>query len=306
MDKVKIYAPATIANLGPGFDVFAMALREPYDIMEVQKIESDVVIENEGYPIPEEPEKNCAGFVALEILKDFEINEGVRIKIKKQIKPASGLGSSAASCAGASFTLNKLFNLNLTKKELVDYASRGEVISAGFPHCDNVVACIFGGFTITVSYKPLEVANFKPPNDLRIVVALPNIDKGSTELSRGVVPEFVPIKKLVYNVGHASLLSAGIASKSIDLIKKAMDDCIIEPARAKAGFLKEFSKFKEEGKRLGAGIAASGAGPAIVGIIEKEKDAELADVMRNIFVKSGYDCKIYITEPGRDIEIVSK
>lgn len=301
MEKIKILSPATTANLGPGFDVFALALKEPYDVMEIEKIGSGVIIESEGYSIPNEAEKNCAGFVALEMLKKFEIKEGVKIKIKKNIKPASGLGSSAASGAGAAFALNKLFDLNLTKEEMVGYASHGEIVSAGFPHCDNVVACIFGGFTITVSYDPLEVVNLKPPEDLGIVIALPNVDKGSTEVARSVVPKLIPRKKLVYNVGHASLLSAGIALKNIDLIKKAMDDSIVEPARAKAGILREFFELKKLGKELNVGTAASGAGPAILGIVEKNRRKEVGIAMKDFFEQRGYKCEIFITEPGKGI-----
>lgn len=305
-DSIRVRVPATTANIGPGFDVFALALKEPYDVMEIEKRGSGVIIKSEGYRVPREPEKNCAGFVALEMLRKFGIREGVRIKIKKNIKPASGLGSSAASGAGVAFGLNELFNLNLTKEEIIEYASHGEIVSAGFPHCDNVVACIFGGFTITISYNPLEVVSFEPPEDFGIVIALPDVDKGSTEFARSVVPKLVPIKKLVYNIGHASLLSAGMALKNIDLIKRAMSDCIVEPARAKAGILKEFFEIKKLGKDLNAGIAASGAGPAILGIVEREKRMELADAMKRFFVERGYECETYITEPGEGTTILGE
>lgn len=301
MDKISLKTSATTANLGPGFDVFALALEKPFDLMEIQRIRSGVEIETEGYTIPKKPEKNCAGFVALKMIRDFNLKDGVRIRIKKNIQPGSGLGSSGASSAGSAYALNRLFSLNLSKKELVKYASQGEIISAGFPHCDNVVASILGGFTITYSYDPLKVASFEPSQNLGVVVALPNVEKGSTKAARSIIPKMIELRKLVYNVGHASLLSTSIVTGNIELVKKAMNDCIIEPIRAKAGFLREFFDLKEVGEKLNAGIAASGSGPAILGVIEKERRQKLANAMRQVYERKGYTCEIYITEPGKGI-----
>ena len=158
MNRIKISAPATTANFGPGFDVFALALKEPLDIMELEKIDSGIVIENKGFSIPKEPEKNCAGHVALEMLKEFEINEGVRIKIKKQIRPASGLGSSAASVAG----VKKLRECGVISR-------------------DERVICILTGNIlkdpdVTVGYHSCQLKNIKPDYANKPMIIEPEIE----------------------------------------------------------------------------------------------------------------------------------
>ncbi|HID19169.1 TPA: homoserine kinase, partial [Candidatus Bathyarchaeota archaeon] len=113
METLKIRCPATTANLGAGFDVFGLALREPFDLLEVTVEGNGVEIVVEGYPVPTEPERNTGGYVALKMMEDFGVEKGVRIKIVKRIKPGSGLGSSAATASGVAYALNRLFNLNL-------------------------------------------------------------------------------------------------------------------------------------------------------------------------------------------------
>lgn len=299
MEKIRIKCPTTTANLGAGFDIFGLALKEPSDVMEMEKIDSGVVIENEGYEIPKEPEKNCAGMVALKMLKFFNIKEGVKIRIKKNIEVAKGLGSSAASAAGAVFAMNGLFNLKLTNKELIKFASYGEIVASGIPvHYEQITSCILGGFNIIYSVNPLEVANFRSPENLGIIIVIPNAEKGSTKVAREILPKLVPLKSSIFNVGNASLVAAGFASKNIELIKKGMNDCIVEPARAKAGILREFFRLKKLGRKLDVGVAASGAGPAIAGFVEKERRKEVAKAMVNVFKEKGYKCKVYLTEPG--------
>ena len=301
MSELRVYSPATSANLGSGFDVFGLALKEPLDVMDFEVIDSGVFIEVDGYPVPAQPEENCAGFVALEMMNQYDITEGLKISIQKNIKPASGLGSSAASGAGAAYAINKLFDLNLTLPEVVTHASHGEILSAGFPHCDNVVASLFGGFTITVAYSPLEIVKIPPPRNIGVVIALPNIDKGSTEYARSVIPKSIPMEKMAYNVGHAALLAAGVSLGKLEYIVRGMDDRVVEPARAQAGVLKEYFALKRLGKNLNVGIAASGAGPAIISIMEKERREEVANALEKVFSDKGYKCDTIITEPGSGV-----
>jgi homoserine kinase len=305
MDKIRVTVPATTANLGAGFDVFALALKSPVDLMTVEKIPSGIIIESHGYPIPLDLTRNCASVVASELLQAFNIREGVKIQITKQIFPGSGLGSSAASSVGAAYAINQLFTLNLSLRELAFYASKGEVVSAGVPHYDNVVAGLWGGFTITHSYSPLRVAQFTPPPQLGIIVILPNVSKGSTESARKILPTQILRKNVVFNIGKAAVLAAGMASQNLDLIIAGMDDCIVEPARAHAGLLRKFSEIKKTGVKLHAGIAASGAGPAILGIIEKKRRQELIDALSQIYKRIGLSFKVYRTEPGKGAHITA-
>ncbi len=298
MDKICVTIPATSANIGSGFDVFALALQSPVDFMTVEKTPSGIIIESRGYPVPLELTKNCASVVASELLTAYNITEGVKIQITKQIFPGSGLGSSAASSVGAAYAINKLYNLNLSLEKLALYASKGEVVSAGVPHYDNVVAGLWGGFTITYSQSPLRVAQFPPPSQLGIVIVLPTVTKGSTKIARQVLPKQIPREDAVFNLGKAAILAAGMASQNLDLIIAGMEDCIVEPARSSAGLLREFSEIKKTGAKLRAGIAASGAGPAILGIIQKDRRQELADALSQIYRDVDLSFKVYQTEPG--------
>ncbi|MCD6341600.1 MAG: homoserine kinase, partial [Thaumarchaeota archaeon] len=126
----------------------------------------------------------------------------------------------------------------------------------------------------------------------------PNVEKGSTRKAREVIPRSVALHQLAHNVGMASILAAGMALESIDMIKEGMNDVVIEPARSEAGIIPEYMGVKDLGKRFGAGIAVSGAGPAIIGLIEKHKRGSLAEALREYYSSRGYECQIYVTEPG--------
>ncbi len=305
MKSIKVIVPSTSANVGPGFDVFAIALKQPFDIVEVEvKEEPGIEIEVSGHSVPTEPRKNTGGYVAIRMLESFRIKEGVRIKLQKNIPPAMGIGSSAASAGGVAYCIDKLFDLKLPTNDLIQYASYGEIISAGDPHADNVAAVIQGGFSIVVSREPLHVARLETPENMGIVIATPNIEKGSTKLSREAVPRELPIINLRENVGHASLLAIGMALKNLEYIKLGMNDVVVEPARVRYGIFREFSKLKKLGQELNAGISGSGAGPSILGIIEKERREELAKGMKGIFENAGYHCDLYITEAGEGVREV--
>ena len=297
---MRIKAPATSANLGAGFDVFGLALKEPYDIVDVTRIpEKNVKIKLvEGYEIPLEPEENTGGYVALRMIEDFDLPKGVELRIWKRIKPKSGLGSSAATAAAAAYALNKLFDLSLSREKLVEYAALGELISAGSPHPDNVASAIYGGFTMILSRNPLKIYAVDPPADLGVVIVLPVVEKASTKKAREILPKMIELERYVYNVGMAATLAAGMSLGNIEMIKEGMNDLIVEPIRAKAGIIPEYEEVKELGRHLNAGIAVSGAGPAIIGVIEKERRKVLAKELEKLYTSRGYGCRVYITEPG--------
>ncbi len=303
MDGIKLRCPATTANLGPGYDVFGLALEEPYDVLEVRRTsDARIKIQVSGYPVPSQPEENSAGYVALSMLKAFGLPTGLEVRLLKGIKPGSGLGSSAAAAAGMAYGLDRLFDLGLGKEALVEHASQGEIVAAGTAHADNVAPALYGGFVIVPSRSPLKVVSIAPPADLGIVVALPSVEKGSTKLAREAVPREVPIVDVSYNVGHAALVAAGMASGNLSLIDQGMEDHIVETARARAGIVKEYEAFKRLGKEMKAGIAVSGAGPAMLGVIEMARRHELAEAMKGLFEGRGYACEVYETRPGGGVQ----
>lgn len=173
MKSVIARAPCSTANLGPGFDVFGLALDAYYDEVQIIKKGNKIIIESSD-SVPLEPEKNSAGLVIKEMAKEFKIKSGLLIKIKKGVPAGFGMGSSAASAAAAAVAFDTLFDLSLDHNTLVKFAGIGEKASAGSIHYDNVSASVLGGFVI-VRTDPLDVIRIDPPKDLVLCVAIPKI-----------------------------------------------------------------------------------------------------------------------------------
>jgi homoserine kinase len=310
LSQVTVRAPATTANLGPGFDVFGLALEKPNDKVTLTLIPKDIKIEVCGLSaetIPTVPEKNTAGVVANQMLKEFSLKTGVQIKIEKGILPGMGLGSSAASAAAVAYGLNRMFNLKLDNKELIRLAAKGEVASAGFEHADNVSAAICGDFVIVKSYNPLEIVNLNSPPDMEVCVALPHIatPMSKTEKARLVVSKLVPMDKLVHNVGNAAAMASGFAKGDVDLIGKSMLDAIVEPARA--FLIPGYQQVKENALKAGAcGVAISGAGPAMIAIVNKKKgdSSKIAEAMKEGFKSAGFNASAFATRPGGGVRLL--
>ena len=305
LKQVTVKAPATSANLGPGFDVFGLALEQPNDKVTLTSIAQGVKIEITGLgarTISNIPEKNTAGIVATKMLAEFSIKTGLLIQVQKGIFPGKGLGSSAASAAAVAYGLNRMFDLGLSNKELIGFAAKGEVASAGSEHADNVSAAICGNFVIIRSYNPLEIVNLECPKDMEVSVALPKMitPPNKTEKARSVIPKLIPIEKHVYNVGKAAAMASGFATGDVNLIGESMLDVIVEPARAP--LIPGYSKVKENALKAGAlGVTISGAGPAMIAIVNKKTaDAsKVALAMQEGFKTAGYDSVAFATRPGK-------
>lgn len=299
MDKVNVSAPGTIANFGPGFDVFGLALAKPKDIVEVEVIDEGVLIAEvtgvgaEG--IPRETERNTAGVAAMEMLKVIKADFGVRIKIRKGIRPLCGLGSSAGSAAAAVYAINVLADRVLDDQRLVGMAARGERVSAGFAHVDNVAPSILGGFTIVRSYAPLKVERLEPP-EFNLVVVLPEISY-TTEEARHVLPRDVPLRDVVAQIGSCGSLVAGILKGDVRLIGQAVSgDFVVEPFRSR--LIPGFGDVKRASLREGAyGCSLSGAGPGIFSVCMGNEE-NVAKAMIEEFEKVGVRADYIITSPS--------
>ncbi len=304
LSQVVVRAPATSANLGPGFDVFGLALDQPSDKVTLLPASSGVKIQVSGVlaeTISLVPEKNTAGVVATQMLEEFSLRAGVVVKIEKGIWPSRGLGSSAASAAAVAYGLNHMFNLKLRQEDLIRLAAKGEVASAGFEHADNVSAAICGDFVIIRSYNPLKIVNLKAPLEMEICVAFPHTiaPAKKTEKARAVIPKTVPLDRVVHNVGKAAAMASGFALGDVDLIGESMSDAIVEPARA--FLVPGYHKVKEKALKAGAcGVAISGAGPAMLAIVNKRKadSTKVAAAMKEGFRSAGLNSSAFVTKPG--------
>ena len=207
--NVKVRAPSSTANLGPGFDVFGLALDAFYDEITLGKTSKSITTNKPWHgvrilttdDVPKDPQQNTAGLVIKAMKQKFKIKSGVEIKIKKGVPAGFGMGSSAASAAAAALGFNRLFNLKLDNKTLIKCAGIGEKASAGTIHYDNVAASLLGGFVV-VKTKPFDVIRLDPPKDLALCVAIPKlkVPKKKTKNSRSVIPKTVKLSDLTANL----------------------------------------------------------------------------------------------------------
>ncbi|MCL2607265.1 MAG: homoserine kinase [Methanomassiliicoccaceae archaeon] len=299
---IKVAAPATISNIGPGFDTFGMALNNPFDVIEGKEIDHGVVISEITGPgadsLPSDAGKNSAGIAASAVLEKCGADFGIELKIKKGIRPCSGIGSSGASAAGGAYLANLICGEKLSSGQLVMCAAMAEDVTSGGLHADNVAPSILGGFTAIRSYEPLEVIRIEPPKDLGVVVAMPDV-MVSTKEARAVLPTEVSVKDLVFHVGNASSLIHAMVTGDIDLIGRSVKDSVFEPARAHLiPYLKE-----AEATAMSLGANASflgGSGPCVISFFSKEKHVGeiIADGIRKMYGDKGMECDTWVTDWG--------
>ena len=249
--SVKVRAPSSTANLGPGFDVFGLALDAFYDEITLSKTSKSISTNRPWHgvrilttdDVPKDPQQNTAGLVIKSMKQKFKIKSGIEIKIKKGVPAGFGMGSSAASAVAAALAFNKLFNLKLDNKTLIKCAGIGEKASAGTIHYDNVAASLLGGFVV-VKTKPFDVIRLEPPKDLVLCVAVPKlkVPKKKTKVARAVIPKTVKLSDLTANLSNAANIVSGFLLKDSDLIGRSIQDVIVEPARKH--LIPGFSKVK--------------------------------------------------------------
>ena len=297
--KITVKAPSSTANLGPGFDVFGLAVNAFYDEITLTKTKSGITIITDGN-VPTNPEKNTAGLVIKNMKKRFKIKEGIEIKIKKGVPAGFGMGSSAASAAAAAVAFDKLFRLKLDENSLVEFAGSGEKASAGTIHYDNVAASVLGGFVI-VKTNPLYVIRIEPPKNLRMCIAIPKIDvpKKKTKVSRGVIPKKIKLTDSILNLSNAAAIVAGFMKKDLELIGDSIKDVIIEPARQH--MIPGFIKVKQNALKAGAlGVTISGAGPSIIAFSKSSSNLKKISIaMSKGFESTNTKCQIIICKPSK-------
>jgi len=297
--KIRVHCPATIANLVCGFDVLGLCLEDPYDIMEVSLLDEPVIriSSADGYPLPSDPAQNTAGAPLIEMMKEIEDNIGFEVVIHKHIKPGSGLGSSAASAAGAVVAANKLLGERFSNEDLLRFAMFGEKVASGVKHADNVAPCIYGGITLIRSIHPLDVVALSAP-ELYVTVVHPQIEVKTSD-ARQILRKEVLLKDAIKQWGNIAGLVAGFLKNDYALIGRSLEDVIIEPVRSILipGFDEVKSLCKEAGA-LGGGI--SGSGPSLFMLNQEESIAHKNElIMQDVFKKLGIEFKTYVTKVNK-------
>lgn len=294
--KVIIHSPGTVANLVCGFDILGLALHEPYDIMEMRlRDEPGVVIHNrDEYGLPTQPEKNVAGVVLLSILEKTGGGKGFEITIEKRIKPGSGIGSSAASAAGAAVGANHLLGNIFSTSELVQFAMNGEKLASGVKHADNIAPCILGGISLIRSIHPLDIVSIPAP-EMYVTVVHPQIEVRTSD-ARQILRQQVLLKDAIRQWGNIAGLVTGFLKNDFELIGRSLEDVIIEPVRSILipGFDEVKSRCREAGA-LGGGI--SGSGPSLFMLSRDHATAlQVEKAMKEVYDRVGIAYHTYVTK----------
>lgn len=297
MKQIKIFCPATIANLNCGFDVLGLCLENIGDEMIITKVPQKgiKITKITGADLPLETNKNVAGVAAQALIDTQNIDFGFEIEIHKKIKAGSGIGSSSASAAGAVYGINELLGKPFTKKELVYFAMKGEVVASGSEHADNVAPCLLGGFTLIRGYQPLDVIQIESPQNLFAVVLHPQIEVKTSD-ARAVINPTVMLKDAITQWGNLGGFIAGLYTKDYALISRSLNDVIVEPFRKKLipGF-EDVKSIAIQSGALGAGI--SGAGPSIFALCEGLNNAKkVAQNMKDNYLLNNIPFDLHISK----------
>lgn len=293
--KIKVSSPGTVANLVCGFDVLGLCLDAPFDEMDVRIIEEKkvILISADGYNLPTDPMQNTAGAPLVEMLQELDAAFGFEVTIKKNIKPGSGIGSSAASAAGAVVAANFLLNNIFSKEQLVRFAMSGEKVASGVKHADNVAPCIYGGITLIRSIFPLDIIPIPAPQ-LWVTVVHPQIEVRTSD-ARQILRKEVLLKDAIKQWGNIAGLVAGFMKNDYALIGRSLEDVIIEPVRSI--LIPGFADVKKQSKAAGAlGGGISGSGPSIFMLSTTEGIAlSVKKEMHSIYNSIGLDHHVYVT-----------
>lgn len=302
-DRVRVASPATLSNLGSGFDVFGLALSEPFDEVEARRLdERKVVVERmEGWgaeSITVDPARNSAGAAALAVLRRADADFGVALAVKKGIRPCSGIGSSGASAAGGAFAANLLLDEPLPLEEVVFCAAQAEEATSGSFHADNVGPAVMGGFTMIKSYRPFRILRMDPPAGLGVVVTMPDLLVNTKE-ARKVLPSQVDLRSMIFEVGNASALVLGMCRGDVALIGDSMQDIVIEPARAALN--PHLGEAEEAARGAGAsGAFLGGSGPCVIAVFDRARadGRGIEKAVRQVYEGHGIRCDSWVTSAG--------
>lgn len=307
MKELRIFSPATVANVSCGFDVLGFCLDTIGDEMVIRKTaEKGVKITKIiGANLPFETEKNVAGVAALAIMNAANPDFGVEIEIYKNIKPGSGVGSSSASASGAVWAINELLGKPFNKQELTAFGMKGEAVASGAEHADNVAPGIYGGFTLVKQLNPLKVVQLPTPSQMYATIIHPQIEVKTSE-ARAILPKEVSLQKAIKQWANVGSFVSGLYDEDYELISESLVDNIVEPHRSK--LIPHFNDVKQAMLKAGAlGAGISGSGPSIFSLCKGEKSAKtVAEAIIEVYKETGIEFDVYVTKiNAKGIKIIN-
>lgn len=293
--EIIIHSPATVANMVCGFDVLGFAVNDPYDEMRIRFKEGPgiTIINEDDYHLPTQPELNVAGAALIAMLEEIKEPIGFQLHICKHIKPGSGVGSSAASAAGAVVAANRLLNNRFSKIDLVRFAMNGEKVASGVKHADNIAPCIYGGVTLIRSIFPLDIVALTAP-PLFVTIVHPQIEVRTSD-ARSILKQQVLLKDAIRQWGNIAGLVAGLLQNDYELIGRSLEDVLIEPVRSI--LIPGFDQVKQLSKQAGAlGGGISGSGPSIFMLSKDETTAKAVEQqMHTVYETLSLEHHTYVT-----------
>ena len=307
MDSIKVFAPATVANVTCGFDVLGFAVENPGDEIIVKACAKPGVvikeIKGDAGRLSHSVHENTATISILNYLDHLEMDAGLEVYLHKKMPFGSGLGSSAASAVAGVFAVNELLGQQLDTEALLKFALEGERVASGSAHADNVAPSLLGGFVLIRSYDPLDIIKIKTPEKLHAVIIHPEIEI-NTKDARNILKKNVPIKSAIRQWGNVGGLIAGLTMNDFGLISRSMEDVIIEPVRSM--LIPGFDQVKSsamEAKALGCGI--SGSGPSMFALsTDADQAIEIGKAMKNEFEQIGIKSEIFISKINQQGPII--
>lgn len=304
--EVRVFAPATVANVACGFDILGFALEGPGDeiVVRLKDTPGITIVNNTPYDgIPTDPARNTAGIAVEAFLQQITSQQGLEIIIEKKIKPGSGIGSSSASAAGAVYGANELLGRPLEPENLVEWAMQGEKAASGAAHADNVAPALLGGFVLIRRYDPLDVIRLPYPKDLYCTIIHPQIEL-RTEDARRILKREISLKDATKQWGNIAGLVAGLFMEDYSLIGRSLEDVIIEPIRSI--LIPGYHEVKRKAMDAGAlGCSISGSGPSLFALSKDEETARSAGKsMGTVFDSMQIEYEIYVSKISKSGPII--
>ena len=307
MNEIKIFSPATVANVSCGFDVLGFCLDSVGDDMVIRKTEKKgiYITKIEGFDLPYEANLNVASVSALAMYEAIDVDFGFEIEIYKNIKPGSGIGSSAASAVGSVFGMNELLGRPFNKTQLTGFAIKGEALASKCEHADNLAPALFGGFTLVKSISPLQILEIPSPDDLYATIIHPQIEIKTSE-SRAILPKKIALSDAITQWANFGSLIHALHTSDYDLIKESLHDVVVEPHRSK--LIPHFNAVKKAAITAGAlGCGISGSGPSIFTLSNSLETANnVKDAIKNVYSKTGIAFEIHVSKINTEgVKIIS-
>ncbi len=297
--EIRVFAPATVANVACGYDVLGFAIDKPGDEIVVRHSSKPGLritkITGDGGKLPKTIEGNTAGVAAMDLLRHLGITDrGIEMEIHKKMPFGSGLGSSAASAVAGVYAVNKLIGEPLSKKQLLPFAMTGEASADGAYHADNVGPSLLGGIVFIRSNQELDIAQLPVPKNLWAAVVHPEIEI-LTKVAREILPTKIPLINATQQIGNLGGLICGIIQEDYGMISRSIHDVIAEPRRQK--LIPEFYQAKRAAMSNGAlGFSISGAGPSVFALCEGEEIAKkVGAAVSAVFTKIGLENQQHVS-----------